>query len=227
MSFLGDSWNSGALCALLTLPVAEPQGWQLLKFDRIPANEVRHTAAGLELEVRKSAGPLVHVLREPARVTRLEVRGRFTGSLRVPPDKHWTKGFDDALLRVGLVEPGGRALTFVERRTAPEWLRKMDDVLGPKGGVRRIHSFNLATEAQQVGRVRVHPASDLFLERIVAAPQPDGRFWIAHDLPSPLLTTALWLHADGDDTGSSFRVVVEQVQLTIAETAKPETRRSP
>jgi hypothetical protein len=58
--------------------------------------------------------------------------------------------------------------------------------------------------------------SDLILEQVVAVPGPDGRFDLVHALERPLETIAVWLSSDGDDTGSKFKVLVEEIELRSA-----------
>lgn len=197
----------------LELPLGSEAGWQVLQYRNLPPHRVSFSSQGLEITVDGSAMPLIYPLPERARVRAIRVRGKLAGALRVPPQRQGENGFDDFALRVGLVEPGERTLNFVQRQVAAAWVRKLFE-LAPKGsGISRIHFFNLGTVREQIGRQRQHPLSDLIVETIVALPGADGRFEFVHALERPLDAIAVWLSADGDDTGSRFTVLVEEIEL--------------
>jgi hypothetical protein len=197
----------------LSVPLSEQTGWQVLQYRNLPPHRIRFSAAGLEMTVDGSAMPVIYPLATRLRVSGIRVKGRLEGALRVPPERQGEKNFDDYAFRIGLVEPGNRTLNFVQRKVAAAWVRKLFE-LAPKGtGISRIHFFNLGTERSQIGRQRQHPLSDLIMEKVVAVPAADGRFDFVHALDSPLDTIAVWLSSDGDDTGSRFTVLVEDIEL--------------
>lgn len=197
----------------LSLPLNDEAGWQVLRYSRLPPHRVRFSPQGLEIGVDGSAMPLIYPLSERVRVRAIRVRGKLEGALRVAPERQGEKGFDDFALRVGLVEPGERTLSFVQRLAAAAWVRKLFE-LAPKGsGISRIHFFNLGSAREQIGRQRQHPLSELIVETVVAVPGADGRFDFVHVLERPLEAIAVWLSSDGDDTGSQFIVRVEEIAL--------------
>lgn len=195
------------------VPVDDAAGWQILQFRSIPPHHVRFTKTGLEIRVERSAMPVIYPLPSCIAVKSVRVKGRIEGALRVPPERQGEKGFDDYAFRIGLVEAGDRTLNVFERQFAAPWVRKLFDLAPRGGGISHIHFFNLGTDRSQIGRERQHPLSDLILERVVALPAPDGRFELVHTLNPPLQTLAVWLSSDGDDTGSSFTVLVEEIEL--------------
>jgi len=198
---------------VLTVPLDEPSSWQALKYSRLPPHRVRFSSAGLEMAVDGSAMPLIYPLAERLRVSTVRVKGRVEGTLRVPPGRQGEEKYDDYVFRIGLVEPGERTLNFVQRQLAAAWVRKLFE-LAPKGtGISKIHFFNVGADKAHIGRQRQHPLSDLIVEKVVAVARPDGRFDFAHALDRPLDTIAVWLSSDGDDTGSKFTVLVEQIEL--------------
>ncbi|MGQ0546718.1 MAG: hypothetical protein ACT4P3_15500 [Betaproteobacteria bacterium] len=188
----------------------------MLRYRNLPPHRVRFSAAGLEIAVTGSAMPLIYPLPRKLQVAGIRVQGRVEGTLRLPAERQGEKRFDDYALRIGLVEPGTRTLGFVERQTAPRWVRKLYELAPPGSGISRIHFFNVGATAAQIGRARQHPQSDLMLEKVVASPRADGRFDFAYPLERPLDTVAIWLSADGDDTGSTFTVFVERIELALA-----------
>lgn len=158
--------------------------------------------------------PLIYPLEMPATVRSVRVRGRIVqGSLALPPGSQGEKGFDDYIFRLGLVEPGERTLNFLQRQVAAAWVRKLFELAPPGGGISRIHFFNVGAEKAHLGRTRVHPLSDLLLEKIVALPAADGRFDFTHVLERPLQAIAVWLSADGDDTKSRYTLLIEAIEL--------------
>lgn len=196
-----------------TVPLSERANWQVLQYSNLPPHRIRFSNDGLEMDVDGSAMPVIYPLPAPVRVKGIRVKGRIEGTLRVPAERQGEKKFDDYAFRIGLVEPGERTLNFVQRQVAAPWVRKLFE-LAPKGsGISRIHFFNVGTEKTQIGRQRQHPISDLIVEKVVAVPRPDGRFDFTHSLEPPLETIAVWLSSDGDDTGSRFTILVEQIEL--------------
>jgi hypothetical protein len=160
--------------------------------------------------------PVIYPLRFPMAVGAVRVKGRIEGALRVPPERQGEAKFDDYSFRFGLVEAGERTLNIFERQLAAAWVKKLFELAPKGGGISHIHFFNLGTDRSQIGRERQHPLSDLILEKVVAVPGPDGRFELVHALDPPLQTIAVWLSSDGDDTGSKFTVLVEEIELRPA-----------
>lgn len=205
------------LTAAITLSLGQGN-WEELRFDRVPANEVEFGEDSLSIAVEKSASPLVRVHHGSARVRKVTVTGRVEGTLAVLPDQHGEHGFDDALLRVGVIVPGGKRLNVIQRRLAPEWLRRIDAMFGERaGGVGEIRSALLVPHEEWLGKARRNPDIDLFHDRMMSSPGADGRFRMTLEFEDPPEVCGFWLLADGDDTGSSFRVWVEEFVVEGAE----------
>lgn len=199
----------------IVLPLSEQAKWQVLQYRSLPPHRIRFSSAGLEMAVDGSAMPLIYALPQRLRVSAIRVTGRVEGALRIPPGRQGEEKFDDYVFRVGLVEAGERTLNFVQRPLAAAWVRKLFE-LAPRGtGISKIHFFNVGAEKMHIGRQRQHPLSDLILEKVVSVPQTDGRLDFAHALDRPLDTIAVWLSSDGDDSGSKFTVLVEQIELQV------------
>jgi hypothetical protein len=197
----------------LVLPLGDGTRWQTLSYRNLPPHRLRFSEAGLEIAVERSAMPLVHPLSAPLSVARIRVQGRFEGELRLPPGRQGDGKFDDYVFRIGLVEPGRRTLNFAQRQLAAPWVRKLFELAPAGSGISGIHFFNVAAEDAHLGRERQHPGSDLIRERVVAVARVQGRFDFMHQLQAPLSTLAVWLSSDGDDTGSSFTVFLERIEL--------------
>lgn len=212
--FLAAAPSHAQEAGRVLLPLHEQGRWQPLQYSGIAPHRIRFAQAGLEVSVEGSAMPLVYPLAVPVRVASVQVKGRVVdGSLRVVPGRQGEKDADDYVFRLGLVEPGARTLNFLQRQVAPAWVRKLFELAPPGGGISRIHFLNVGAEPSHLGRERQHPLSDLIFEKVIALPRADGRFDFTHTLDRPLETIALWLSADGDDTQSRYRLLVEAIEL--------------
>ena len=184
----------------------------MLSYRGIPPNAVTFGADGLTIGVDRSASPVIHPLATPTRVVGLRAHGRVTGRLESAPDRQGLTGHDDFALRIGLVEAGSRRPSFIQRRLAAPWIRQLFALAPPGAGIEQIRFFNLGVAASQIGWTRRHPLSDLLVEEVVAVPDAAGRFQMDLTL-APIETVAVWLAADGDDTGSRFTVRLESLTL--------------
>ena len=200
---------------LLVIPLTSGANWQVLKYRGIPPHEVRFEANGLRIDVNASAAPIVHRLDQVVRVRSVWAKGRIDGELRTTAARQGQQGADDYVLRVGLVEVGERTPTWLERRLAPAWVRRLFELAPAGSGIGGIRFFNVGIAAEQLGRSRRHPASDLIHEEVVAIPDGSGSFVVDVRLQRPIPTAAVWISADGDDTRSRFRLTLERLELTL------------
>lgn len=203
------------LALALFSPLGAADAWEVLAFRNTPPNRVEFGDGRMTIAVDRSAGPVVLPLDGPTRVDHVRVEGRVTGTVQTTADRQGAEGADDFALRVGLVEAGARRPGFFERRFAPGWVRRLFALAPPDGGIGRIRFSNLGLDRSQIGWARTHPLSDLLVEEVVAAPDADGRFsFTAHPGDVPIL--AVWLSADGDDTGSTFTVRIDRLELVTS-----------
>src|SRR5262245_32716004 len=114
-----------------SVPLADEAKWQVLQYSKIPPHRVRFSEAGLQMSVERSAMPLIYPLPNAITVKRIRVKGRIEGKLDIPPGRQGEEGFDDYAFRLGLVEPGKRTLSGVQRAFAEAWVKKLCD-LAPK-----------------------------------------------------------------------------------------------
>ena len=203
-----------AAAAATSVPVNDLDTWTSLAYRNIPPNEVSVTDGALHIAVHRSAGPLVHKLPAPTMVKTVTVRARWSGSLTIPDGAaQGDKNTDDFVLRVGLVEAGDQTLNWFQRKIAADWIVQLYK-LAPRGsGVRRINFLSTTQQENLVGTSRTHPLSDLLYETRVVYLDGPGEFELTHTFTEPLETLGLWLSSDGDDTGSTFDVVIESITL--------------
>ena len=200
--------------AALVLVLSEPSDWVTLHYDGIAANEVAFTPSGLKIKVDGSSSPLVLPLAEAIRVGSVAVSGRFVGGpLQLDGAVQGEAGADDFVLRVGLVVPGGRELDFLERQLAPAWVLALAD-LAPEGlGLERVIFLNAVQDRSLIGTWRMHPASDLIVEHFVWQLDTDRVFAFQQSFSVPVVTQAIWIAVDGDDTGSAFTIEIDELVL--------------
>lgn len=210
----GAGGTPRALAALLlVIPLTSDRGWQVLTYRNIPPNVAEFREEGLRITVTRSASPIIYPLPTPARVKRLQARGRIEGAFDVNPDVQGQRGFDDYTLRLGLVEEGPRRLGVFQRRFAPAWVRRLFSLAPPGSGISRVRFFNLGVAPEQIGQTRQHPLSALLYEQVVAVPSADGRFDFSVSFEPPVSTVAAWISPDGDDTKSEYVVTLLEIEL--------------
>lgn len=197
----------------ILLPLTKTNDWQFLSYRKIPPNTFRATPEELEIGITNSAAPAIFPLKGFPQVTELRVTGKISGSLKLPPKKQGEKGFDDYTVRVGLVESGERTLSWRERHFGPDWVKRLFSLAPDGTGIRQIRFFNVGTEPRQIGATRQHPLSELMKETVVAVPDASGQFSFTNKFSSPIKTLAVWISCDGDDTKSSFTVVLTKIEL--------------
>jgi hypothetical protein len=195
------------------LPLDNTNRWQFLDYRKIRPNTFHATPAGLEIDVDSSASPAIFPLTNLLEVTELRFSGKLSGILKIPRGKQGEKGYDDYAIRVGLVESGSHTLSWWEKNSAPDWVKRLFALAPPGTGVSKIHFFNIGQDPNQVGRTRMHPLSNLMEETVVAVPDADGGFAVTNRLAHPLRVLAVWIDCDGDDTKSSFKTVLYRVEL--------------
>ena len=206
--------NFFALFTAVIAAIGTATDWHSLQFRRIPPIQHQVRDGKITLEVKSSAGGLVRLLPKGTRVKAFIVTGSVKGDLKLDAKHLWEKGNDDAYLRVGLIAEGGRRLSQLERLMAPDWITTMDDVLGADGRApSAIHSHLLVPHASWIGKQRANPSMKQLVDYIDATPGADGRFTMLVELPEALNLVGLWLMADGDDSGSTFTVSVDSLEL--------------
>lgn len=200
--------------AATEIPLSDLQRWTTLSFNNIPANTVSIENGSLHLSINKSASPLVHRLDEPLTVTSLAVKARWSGKLTIPQDTvQGESGADDFVLKLGIVEAGDRTLNWLQRRIAADWIQQLFK-LAPKGtGVNRIHFLSTTQQQNLLGNAREHPLSDLLYETRITHLESPGEFEMVYQFEEPVVVLGLWISSDGDDTGSSFDLSIEQITL--------------
>jgi len=197
------TWASSELVPL------EEASWVVLSYNKIPANKVSFENSSLVVKVSKSAGPVVHKLKVPKKISGFVVSGHFKGQKKLEANE-----FDeDSILRIGLVAVGKQNLSWTKKLFAADWVKKLF-ALAPEGsGLDKIHFFNLTNRTELVSKSRAHPKSDLIAENISLHFDKQGAFQFVKELPASIEVAAIWISVDGDDTGSEFETALSSIQL--------------
>ena len=196
----------------LSVPVHDSAGWENLHYRRLAANQVEFTPGGVRIMVRASASPLIYPLSAPRRVSKASVRLRVSGTLATPPDGE--KWDEDSRFRLGFVVSGDKRLSVWSKAAAPAWVKRLFSLAPKNGGIDRIVFLMLGRSPAKVGDTRRHPSSELIEERIAwSVDKEKGELKLDAVLDPPLAASALWISVDGDDTRSSYEVLVESIEL--------------
>ncbi len=209
--FIVVSFFVAPLCfAASEVVTFDKSSWVVLSYNKIPPNQVSFND-NLKIQVQASAGPAVYKLASPKKVIGFTVKGKVLGSKLVE-----TGDFDeDSILRVGLVGVGKQTLSGVKKLVAADWVKKLF-ALAPKGsGLDKIHFYNISNRNELFGKSRVHPQSELLLEKISKFFNKEGAFEFQVALEKPIETAAIWLSVDGDNSKSQFTTTISNIELKL------------
>lgn len=213
-----NRFTSSLLVAAMVIPTQSLEGWKHETFSRIPSNQIAVSEKGLLVQVKKSASPLIYKLKSQEEITAIQISGEFISLPQFSDlSRQGKKGADDFALRLGLIVPGEKKLTGVKKLFAPEWVKQLYKQVPEESGLDHIYFFNIIQNSKLLGQTRQHPGSDLIQEEFIAVVNQPGPFVYTHQLKQPMKTLALWISIDGDDTASSFDVLLSKIELTTAD----------
>lgn len=196
----------------ITVPLKE-SSWVVLSYNKIPSNKVIFSSDALTVEVKNSAGPVVHKLTKTGKITKFFIKGNVTGS-----KVHETGSFDeDSMLRFGLVAIGRQTLTGPKKWFAADWVKKLFALAPEETGLDKIYFFNFTNRGALLGKSRTHPKSDLIVENIFAEIEKNGIFNVSKKIEPPIDATAIWISIDGDDTKSEYETAISEIKLTVVQ----------
>lgn len=213
------SWTrsfTSFLFAAIVIPTNSLKDWKSDKFSSVPKNETTASSNGLLVQVKSSAGPLIFPLKSRIKILGFKIRGEFQGLPKISnPLQQGENGFDDFPLRLGFVVPGEKKLSNFKKMFAAQWVKNLYDQVKDGAGIDSVHFFNVTQNPQLVGKIRTHPASDLFQEEFFAEVKHSGPFAYDFQFAKPIEAIAVWLSIDGDDTKSTFDVLISSLELKV------------
>lgn len=205
------------LFAALVIPTNSLTDWNTEKFSGVPKNETTVSSNGLLIQVKSSAGPVIFPLKSKIKILGFKISGEFQDLPKISnPSLQGEKGFDDYPLRLGFVVPGERKLSGFKKMMAAQWVKNLYEQVKDEGGIDSVRFFNVTQNPQQVGKTRTHPASELFQEEFFAEAKHSGSFTYDYQFEKPLEAIAIWLSIDGDDTKSTFNVLISSLELKVS-----------
>lgn len=220
---LEESWLESASSALrrrlfyfavIAVPLSTPEGWEILKYRNLKANQIEFGQNGIDITVNESASPLIRLFKPPLALKRLMIEGKTSGKLNLKAAAvQGESGSDDFVMRVGLVRPGAKRLSWTQRLVAPNWILRLYDLAPPGTGIEKIEFLNVVQQNSLLGKSRVHPKSDLLTEAFATAVQEGGQWRIDKTWPEAREILAIWIAVDGDDTKSKFQTRVRSIEL--------------
>jgi hypothetical protein len=212
------------MAGAIALPLQDQGNWQLLEYDSLPANRVEFLDRGMQVSVNQSASPIVYPLDVTTRVSRVSVSGELMNLLNVQPGSQGLAGGDDFSLKIGLVIAGDKRLNLMQRMVSAKWVRTLYGLAPEDAGIDRILFLNAVQHESNLGQQRQHPLSDLVYERNVWLLDRSGPFELHFDLELPQDVVALWLSIDGDDSRSSYSMLISSLTLEGSPITPPKRK---
>jgi len=185
-----------------------------LTFSKIPETQYLAKNQSLTINVRKSASFYILPLKTPAKVKKVSFRWQLlTGKLNIDSARtEETKEGDDAIFRAGLITLGKpRAMPWF----LPEWLETLGKKL--RHPPDRLY-WLVAGSRHKKGVMWESPWSDMVRHISLTGKLQKG--WNTEEYtPSPDFPaiTGVMFGSDGDNSGSSFTVVLRDFQLQLSE----------
>lgn len=214
---MSKQWSTTLLSVALSIPTQSMDGWSLETYSRIPQNKVSTSTAGMLVKVSQSASPIVFALKGKEKIVGFKLLGEFKGLPKLADvSRQGETGADDFPLRLGLIVPGDKKLTGIKKLFAPQWVKRLYEQVPKNYGLGHIHFFNVTQNSAQLGKSRKHPKSDLIQEEFFAFAEKSGPFSYAYDLKSPIEALAIWISIDGDDTKSTYEVLLSKIEFITA-----------
>ena len=139
--------------------------WQQLKFKNINSNQVEFLKDGLLIKIDRSASPLISPLKNPKRLSKLNLQLDISGNLNLSKQLQGSKNNDDFLFRIGLVYEGEKTLNFFQKMIAPKWIQTLYSLSQGQGGIKNVVFYNVYSDDRLAKKQRIHPQSELILEK--------------------------------------------------------------
>lgn len=201
-----------ALLGFLAIPLEKQAQWTDLEFSQSRKTQTSFSSSGLKLKVDNSSSPLFYPLNQILKITGVTLRFELLGLPKIPAGKiEGAVEADDFPLRLGLVLSGNNQLSWFDKLFAPRWLKFISEKSEPYHLGKVL--FLTVSQTLPVGTERKHPKFNLLEEVVVLQASKPGTYSVSWKSPQELDTYALWIQSDGDDTASSFDVLIKNITL--------------
>jgi hypothetical protein len=195
------------------IPLTTADHWQQLSYSSIKSNVVSYTADGLLIHVDQSASPLIFPFEHAENIDEVSVSIAIKGDIHLTEAMQGEKGADDFVFRLGLVSEGNKTLNVFQRSIAAKWIKTLY-TLAPEGaGIDNIAFYSVYSDNRLHAKSRVHPLSNLIVEHYVEKLPEKGELEFTFKPKSSARVLALWLSSDGDDTHSTYDVLIKKIVI--------------
>lgn len=186
------------------------QRFQHVTFKNIPPTHFENEGSTLVLSVNKSSSFLLLPFQDPQTVRTVAFSWRGSGIVQVADANiEQTKQGDDGRLRIGLLLVGKPPMIpFL----APSWIKTVRDIM--KVPSDRIIYLAVETKNPPPTQWRSPHSSDIEIRAIPSTPTADGWWQSQITFEKSLSVAGLWITADGDNTGSTFKTWLKDLVLT-------------
>lgn len=198
----------------VAIPLSSSTNWSAIFAVPVKQGSATFGANGLQLRIIEDGCTLVHVLETNSMIQRVVAAGTMRGVMKSPVPLEKQGRPKDFYLRIGIVEKGKRRLSWLEKLLASEWIVRMEQLVPPDVGIGSIKFFSLGADPKLDGRQ--WKAKYGIVECQLRALKDGEQFELTFDLAKPQNVLAIWLFADGDESGSKFDVRLTRLELIPA-----------
>jgi hypothetical protein len=182
---------------------------QHIEFGRIPANEVTISDGMVTFNVMESASFLMQGFDKVMPVKKVDMSWKSEGvpSLR-DAEQEKQKAGDDAVVKLGLLL---RAEKERFKPFLPAWMKQVREGLSYPS---EMMIYLVADSRHAAGQRWLNPYNErITMVSMLDAQAGDGWYRSSIEFDEPVEVVAIWLMADGDNTGSSFVTTVREIVL--------------
>lgn len=195
------------LFALLVIPVNELSQWKIESYSNMTPNQVSVVNQTLQIKVSASSSPLFYPLKKTSIVKGFKLKVHFIGlPVFKELERQGEKNFDDFALRIGFVVPGDKKLQGIKKMFAASWVKRLYSQIPEGSGIDHVQFYNIVQNKNLVGKVRIHPQSDLIYENFFMSIDKPSLLETEYIFEKPIHAQALWISLDGDDTKSNYEI---------------------
>ena len=190
--------------------VLDPAKFHHIKFENTPPTAYLRQGQFLAAEVDGSSSALVQSFSEPLQIQSAEIKWSLSGIVKTRNASHETqKQGDDFPLRVGLLVEGEAPwLGFL----APSWMKLVKSIMKIPANKMLYLVAGAKHEANLYWESPYSASMSNFSGQTIASAK-DGDYTTSFRLKKPLAVVGLWLMADGDNTGSKFKILLKHLKL--------------
>jgi len=188
--------------------------WTKLKYPNIKQNGVEFKKQSITINVDKSSSPLIYPFEKPTQFSEIRIDADITGNLKLDTNQlQGVKGNNDFTLRIGLVYQGDKKMGFMQRKLAPDWVKKLYSLIPKNTGVSHVRFFNVFQDKRLENNSPYKKKPKFFFHSYDIQQVKNGKITARIKVPSNQNILGLWINSDGEDTNSKFKVKINKLIL--------------